>query len=248
MWPSKYLSFASLFSGLVTAVPQVSVTLHNEYVPGFEVSMTCANLLPGHCCTAPRTIFRSYSAHVISFSGLGFSQVAAIWRDRMHSVGQLDLSASYTGCSSEVWRSRPGPGFWKWEMWRESEITESLIPATGASYIDLPRALPPDGEASNWMDAQGMLGLVWGGGKWFSSPAASRLLGYDGSGGHKRRRRRDFGSRPNGTVYAGRPHRRVLPTYIDVNGTRYFAESESDTADYRDKSGTVLNTTLLRNS
>lgn len=231
----SYLSLPSLLFGLVTAALQVSVTLHNEYVPGIEVQMTCPDLLPGQCCTAPRTTFRSYSAHVVSFRGLAPWHIAAIWRSRAQTVGQLDFSTSSTGCSGEVWRSRTGPGTWTWEMWGETDVAESLTPATGASYIDLPRALPPDEKVSNWLDAQGILGLVWGGGKWFSSPAASRVLG------HKSRLRRNSQPRLKGTVYTGRPHRWVFPTYIDMNGTRYFAQSGSDMPDYRDKSGAVLN-------
>lgn len=235
----KYRPFPPLLFGVVTAALQVSVTLHNEYVPGFEVSMTCSNLLPGQCCTAPQTPFRSYSAHVVSFRGLAPWHIAAIWRSRVQTLGQFDLSASYTGCSSEVWRSRTGPGTWTWEMWGEADVANSLIPATGASYIDLPRTLPPDERVSNWLSAQGILGLVWGGGKWFSSPAASRLLGYDGSVGQKSRLRRN--SQPNlkGIVYVGLPRYWVLPTYMDLNGTRYVAESGS----YADKFGMVLNLT-----
>ncbi|KAL8897430.1 MAG: hypothetical protein Q9192_002574 [Flavoplaca navasiana] len=134
---------------------------------------------------------------------------------------------------------RPGPS----QMWGEPDVAGSLTPATGASYIDLPTALPPEEKVSRWLDAQGILGLVWGGGKWFSSPAASRLLGYDGSISPKDRRRRDFRSSLGGTVYAGRPHHWVFPTYIDVNGKRYFAENGSDARVYKDLSGMLLNLT-----
>lgn len=201
--------------------------------------MTCPNLLPGQCCTAPRTPFRGYSAHVVSFRGLAPWHIAAIWRSRVQTLGQLDLSTPYTGCSSEVWRSRTGPGTWTWEMWGEVDPANSLIPATGASYIDLPRILPPDEKVSDWLSAQGILGLVWGGGKWFSSPAASRLLGYDGNVGQKSRRGRNSQDNLEGMVYAGLPRYSVLPTYMDLNGTRYFAESGG----YTDEFGMVLNLT-----
>ena len=243
MRPSSSVSFLYLYFRVVAAA--VSVTLQNEYVPGFEISITCPDLLPGQCCTAPQTSFRSYSAHVVSFMGLRPLHIAAIWRSRVHSAGQLDFSTSYTGCSSEVWRSRPGPGSWTWEMWGEPDVAGSLTPATGASYIDLPTALPPDEKVSRWLDAQGILGLVWGGGKWFSGPAASRLLGYDGSTSPKDRRRRDFRSSLGGTLYAGRPHHWVFPTYIDVNGKRYFSENGSDARVYKDLSGMLLNLTQL---
>ena len=246
----KYLWLSSVLFRISTATPQVSVTLHNEYIPGYDVSMTCSNLRPGQCCSAPHTSFRSHSAHVVSFTGLAPLHIAAIWRSRVRPVSQMDFSTASTGCSSEVWRSRTGPGTWTWEMWGEPEGAGSLTPATGASYIEMPKALPPDDTVSNWLDAEGILGLVWGGGKWFTSPAASKALGYAGGVSPKSRLRRDIRSESKGTVYAGHPRRWVYPTYIDVNGTRYLhtANSGSDSAEYRDDSGMLLNLTQLGNT
>ena len=36
---------------------------------------------------------------------------------------------------------------------------------TGVSYIRVPKSLPPDGASSPWLAAEGLLGLVWCGGK-----------------------------------------------------------------------------------
>lgn len=133
-------------------------------------------------------------------------------------------------------------------MWAESDLVDSLTPATGASYIEMPTVLPPGEKISDWLDAEGVLGLAWGGGKWFSSPAASRLLGSAAGIGPKSMLRRDVRSRAKGKVYAGRPRRWIYPSYIDFNGTRYFiVEDEIKDADYLDKSGTGLNLTQLVN-
>lgn len=158
---SKASCIVLLLVSLVAASLQVSVTLHNEYDPDFIVSLTCRDLLPGHCCTAPQTLFRSYSAHVVTFQGLLMWDIAAIWRYRNPSTARIDISATKNGCSGEVWRSRTGPGVWSWAMWEEPRIVDSLTPATGASYIEIPRRLPPDEKTSSWLSVEGIFGLVW---------------------------------------------------------------------------------------
>ncbi|KAL8700328.1 MAG: hypothetical protein Q9224_001018 [Gallowayella concinna] len=245
MWNLTMLCLHLILFRTVTAV---SVTLRNEYEPGDYLSMTCPNLQPGQCCTAPRTAFRGYAAHVVDFRGLGAWQIAAIWRLNMPLIDQVDSSTFYTGCSGKVWRSRTGPGAWTWEMWGEPGVTNSLIPVTGASYIELPKALPPDEITSNWLDAEGVLGLVWGGGRWFSSSAASKMLGYGGGIGPRSQLRRDIRSRSKGKVYAGSPRRWVFPSYIEFNGTRYTGNSGTDDANYRDELGAILNLTQIINA
>ena len=251
-----------LLLGLVVGSISVSVTLLNEYEPDFEISLTCPHLLPGHCCTAPQTIFRSYSAHVVTFQGLQAFDIAAIWRSTALTVA----SPTPNGCSGEVWRSKTGPGTWSWAMWEETLRSDSLVPATGASYIELPRRLPPDAQTSSWLSGEGIFGLVWsanfpqalssetgdadveylhrGDGSWFSTPTASRVLGYNSGINPKSRLRRDIRAQRRGTVYAGSPRRRVYPSSIVVNGTTY-SDNAAEGQKYRDMTGNVLNLTQL---
>ena len=70
---------------------------------------------------------------------------------------------------------------------------------SGASYIEVSVALPPNDRMSNWLGAQGVLGLVWCGGKWFVSDAAAKFLGGGGSGVLPRSKlRRDMWSTSKG--------------------------------------------------
>ncbi|KAL8922721.1 MAG: hypothetical protein Q9208_005034 [Pyrenodesmia sp. 3 TL-2023] len=227
---------------LVAATTQVSVSLHNEYDPHLVVSLTCNNLLPGHCCTAPSEMFWAYSAHVVTFQDLNAWDIAAIWRDgQPASPGSRPAK---NGCLGEVWRTRPGPGTWTWGIWEEPSAQDSPTPSTGASYIEMPRRLPVDGETSNWLSAQGVLGLVWGDGKWFQNAAVSSLLGY-GSGVKPRSRlRRDVRSELKGKVYARPPPGLMYPTLVEMNGTKYSAEEDGGFV-YKDTAGTVLDLTQL---
>lgn len=208
--------------------------------------MTCHGLLPGQCCTAPRTVFRSFSAHVVTFEDLTVWDIAAIWRFRTVPTARdgFLVSRSYTGCSGEVWKSRTGPGTWEWKIWDDPDQGVRLTPATGASYIEMPRAVPPDEKRSAWLSAEGVYGLVWGGGKWFSSPAASRTLGYAAGISPRSRLRRDVRSEAKGTVHAGRPPRWIYPTVIRVNGTNY-TDGGAGNLVYKDGAGVALNLTQL---
>lgn len=92
--------------------------------------------------------------------------------------------------------------------------------AYGASYITLPRAMPPDPKANSWLEAEGILGFAWGGGKWFVSDAAQRLLG-GGSSMPGLKARRDIRSPKKGQVYAQSPRSEVYPNRIEYNSTTY---------------------------
>lgn len=239
------ICLALLLLTLVDSTRQVSVTLRSEYNSLLDVSMKCPVLAPGECCTAPlATMFRTFSAHVVIFEHLAAWQIAAIWRFRDRSAAYVAVSASATGCSGEVWRSRTGPGSWTWEIWDEPNIHGYRSPASGASYIEMPRILPPDDKVSAWLSAEGVLGLVYGGGDWFSSPAASRVLGHTVGVSPKSRLRRDIRSGSRGTVYAGPPRRWIYPTFISVNGVNYTDEGAGNLL-YKDGAGQSLNLTQL---
>ena len=169
-------------------------------------------------------MFRSFSAHAVTFDNLAVWDTAAIWRFRSRDEAPTgySVSGSYTGCSGRLWKSRTGPGKWSWEIWDEPDDLAHWTPATGASYIELPRSLPPDAKTSAWLAAEGIFGLVRGGGKWFSGPAASRILGYAVGVSPRSQLRRDIRSESKGLVHAGRPPRLVYPAVIQWDGTNYY--------------------------
>ncbi|KAL8702133.1 MAG: hypothetical protein Q9201_004567 [Fulgogasparrea decipioides] len=191
-------------------------------------------------------MFRSFSAHVVQFQGLAVWHIAAIWRFRSQPSARTAFSSSrsYTGCSGEVWKSRTGPGTWAWEIGEEPNEGIHVTPATGASYIEMPRAFPLNEKISAWLAAEGIFGLVWGGGKWFSSPSASRLLGYSVGVTPRSRLRRDVRSKLKGTVYAGRPPRWTYPAFIRVDGANYTHDGAGGLV-YKDEAGSMLNLTQL---
>lgn len=85
---------------------------------------------------------------------------------------------------------------------------------------------------------------MWGGGKWFASTAASRLLGGEadpgGSGVVPRSQlKRGIRSKDKGTVYATSPKRAVYPRFLTVNGTDYTDGGKGDLV-YKSADGALL--------
>ena len=93
---------------------------------------------------------------------------------------------------------------------------------TGASYIILPKTVPPDDRTAMFLMAEGLLGLVWGGGRWFSTQAKIR-----GIPGATRKSRRGIVSELKGTVYSGPPPRWRYPDSVTVGGTKYLSTNTS---------------------
>ena len=105
---------------------------------------------------------------------------------------------------------------------------------TGASYISVPATLPSSITSNSlWLQAEGVLGLVWGGGQWFADVAKGS--GVPGA----RKRKRGIISAAKGTVYAVAPTRWVYPSSITVNGTEYTSGNTS-ALDYASADGTRL--------
>lgn len=111
----------------------------------------------------------------------------------------------------------------------------------GASYVRLPTALPPDETEANWLTAEGMLGLVWGGGKWFAK-GAEGIAGVGGAASVGVKRRRGMVSKEKGTAYMRGPRRWRWPDVVVADGTEYLADGAVELL-YGSAEGKVLNMT-----
>lgn len=90
------------------------------------------------------------------------------------------------------------------------------------------------------MAMEGLLGMVWGGGRWFVSGAASRLLG----GGQSLPRgllERGIRSEKKGEVYSRGPPRVVFPDGIEIGGKRFTGGGEIEV--YENSVGALVNST-----
>lgn len=201
------------------------------------VTATCLNAQPGVCC-----IFSYVGATYAYFEHLTAFDIAAVWRYRITNPSDFATSPLVSACSGRVLESRPGPGDWEWT----SEDMEAVSRSSGASYITMPRSLPPGEEAKGWMLMEGLLGLAWGGGKWFASPAAERLFGGGGSRLRPRTRtgRQIIRSAQTGTVHARSPLSMVFPDRVEWNGTTFTKHGMASMM-YTDKTGQVVNLTTL---
>ncbi|KAL8922589.1 MAG: hypothetical protein Q9208_005093 [Pyrenodesmia sp. 3 TL-2023] len=233
----------------VLATVQVDVTMDLMEDPGElgllsqPLTVTCTNLLPGVCCVYP-----TQGAEVATFEHLTAFDIAALWTDRLVLGGPARFIYS---CSGRLLQSRPGPGRWRW-VFDDPYVNR----ARGASYITLPRSLPPGKEAYGWMMIEGLLGLAWGGGKWFASDAARRFLGGGGGGGggvgssvtpRSRLARRDIRSAHKGTVYARPPSQSVFPDRVEMrNGSVYTGHGGSSShMVFKDEVGNEIDLTGL---
>ena len=164
-----------------------------------------------------------------------------MWTARPNAAGPVASAHSGTvhGCADTVLDSKAGPGEWVWQA--AEGPAESIQGAAGASFISVPTVLPPDDGTARWMLMEGLLGLVWSGGKWFSSPGAEKMLGH----GKMRTRsgslryQRDVYSANKGKVYARPPLRVRYPSLIEINGTQYTGGETSDFR-YTDSAGNVV--------
>ncbi|KAL8874181.1 MAG: hypothetical protein Q9174_000447 [Haloplaca sp. 1 TL-2023] len=203
---------------------------------------TCPNIPPGECCQPP--LHFSPQGATVTFRGLLAMDIAAVWTARPNAAGPVTSAqpGAVHGCADTILDSKAGPGEWMWQA--ADGPAESTPGAAGASFISVPTRLPPDDGTARWMLMEGLLGLVWNGGKWFSSPGAEKMLGprkmriRSGS----LRYRRDVHSADKGKVYARPPLRVRYPSLVEINGTQYTGDGTSDFR-YTDSAGNVVDLT-----
>lgn len=204
---------------------QVDIVIQSQYE-----TVRCPGIQPGLCC-AMRYPYEGTRPRRVIFQHLTALDIAAVWGGIHDWEDGVFVVAR---CSGILKESRRGPGVWTYQ--------EPLNDICGASYITLPQSLPPDRNTIRTLDIEGILGLVWGGGKWFVSPAADRLL----AGGGKsvsRNGRRDIRSPEKGTVYARSPRALVYPTFVTINGTEYSNEGMENLIYTDTTTGSILNLT-----
>ncbi|KAL8911112.1 MAG: hypothetical protein Q9171_003650 [Xanthocarpia ochracea] len=203
------------------------------------VIATCPDIPPGECCQAPQHLDMLGSG--VNFYNLHVTDIAAVWSARTIMNGYA-IQSFIRGCSGNVTASGSGPGDWSWRA-TSNVLVDWGSRAVGASYITVPAALPPDPSTEKWLMAEGLLGLVWGGGKWFASSAAEKLLERESSIiNRKRNVPRGIRSAKKGNIYARPPHRGRFPTLIHINGTRY-SQTDTGTFLFADDVGNQMNLT-----
>ena len=188
---------------------------------------TCENLQPGECCRAlPFNILEDITNPLITHPwfinvvGLHATDIAALW----------EAPGGHPGCSGRPAFTMTGPGdLFQFDFNVDRTKTHRF---TGASYVTMPTRTPPDEKTSAWLSAEGMFGLVWDGGDWFS--AAAKQLGVPGA-----KTKRNIRSPLKGTAYIGQPPRWRYPSVVSVNGTEYRS-SNTSALDYRDSEGRLL--------
>ncbi|KAL8865621.1 MAG: hypothetical protein Q9174_006788 [Haloplaca sp. 1 TL-2023] len=200
------------------------------------LAATCKDVPPGVCCK-PLTSEIHVTTKVL-FRNLIYRDIASIWRDASRLDGNRVIHL--TGCDGTVLKTQRGPGDW---LWRQAEMPPpERRPAEGASYVRVPEAkeLPPNKKISRWLHAQGVLGLIWETGRWFSTPGSERLLGVN-SFNPIRRVRRDIRSKDQGTVVAGSPFKTLYPTSVELNGVELIGIG--DGTSFKDGAGRTHNMT-----
>lgn len=221
---------------------QVDIRIERTFVIGGEaesfIAATCLEIPAGVCCKPP-TSYPDATTKVL-FRHLHIWDIAAVWGNN-HRTTDHSTNRYSRGCSGPLLASRPGPGGW---LWRQPATDRRA--AEGASYISLPRTLPPKPNVARWLAWEGLLGLEWsGGGRWFADSAAEDLIRSDSGILVGAKRRRDVLSANRGTAFARPPLRMRYPTSVEINGTHYsmLNGGASDALLYENPSGGILNLT-----
>lgn len=243
---SQSLAYALLF--LLTPAPSHQVNMKLSWYapqgptatnpsppitsPPYE--LVCNDIQPGRCCKRVIVPGLYPLLRVAAITGLTALDIAAVWKPQN---GQ-------GGCGGVPVDSRAGPGPWYYpdrnqgnSAWtypgaREGQpvpgYTYPLI--SGASYIRVPVGQPDPSASAPWLEAEGIIGLAWGDGKWFSnrvpSSLASSLLGKTLGSQLRRIKRSEWGKRGiisplKGNVFAQPPVVSVWPDEVIINGTSY---------------------------
>ncbi|KAL9007538.1 MAG: hypothetical protein Q9173_007217, partial [Seirophora scorigena] len=148
------LTLLLLTSLLIPPTTSVSVILASApYGIGHAITTTtCTDISPGICCIS----IDVSGARTARFTHLTVGDIAAVWGPR--HPGDVDHSHWAHACANVVLDSRPGPGAWTWASSHQGRPAQE-VRASGASYIVVPKHLPPDEKASAWMAAEGMLAM-----------------------------------------------------------------------------------------
>ena len=218
-----------LVLGVVQRTLQVDVTLNLAYYHNPDVAVTCTNLIPGVCCKPPFY----FEAQRVEFRNLLVGDIAAVWGagDRWRHDTTV-----YRGCTLMPIATQNGPGPFVYSWFHGPGGS------TGASFIRLPKRLPVEPFEQTWLQAEGMRGLVWGGGTWFSQKG---VPGFSSNFIPKMRMRRAVKSSQRGTAYAEAPLVERYANMITINGTTYNDNGLGRLV-YRSPSGAILNLTSIR--
>ena len=112
---------------------------------------------------------------------------------------------------------------------------------TGASYVKLPEFIPK-GQTAPMMEAQGILGLITGGGNYIDKKVGGSLLQRmlaAQSGLQGGTWRRSIRSPNHGVVFAQPPPSAIWPDVVSFNGTEYKQDHVGGSI-YTSEEGQVL--------
>lgn len=229
-----------LFQILLHVIPSLQVDVYYS-TNGLE----CRDLAPGVGCRAPFRP-RSHGRYVsdqetigVTIKNLRATEIAVVWQGRGgNGPGFLPKNA-IGDCSGTVAQTLVGPAHSAFFGNMDAGGGPRGYFYTGASYIVMPKTLPPDARTAMFLMAEGMLGLVWGGGSWFSPQA--KTVGIPGA---TRKSRRGRVSGLEGTVYSGPPPRWRYPDSVTLDGTKYESTNTS-ALDYYSAEGTLLDIAAL---
>ncbi|KAL8688330.1 MAG: hypothetical protein Q9218_005733 [Villophora microphyllina] len=218
----------------------------------------CRDLPPGACCLPHSNPAPQMAALMGGLSMTTYNRVTFSGLENGYVAAAFVPEGDKVACEGTAKGSGWGPGSWTYDL-PPADVNnrlngnDAVNKISGASYIVLPKELPPDDDTSAWLSAEGMVGLVWPKGNWFSTsmggPARSNLLAAaaaqlrgSGLGMRKRNVNSHIRSVEKGAVFCRGPSRSVWVNAIFVNGTEFKAEG-SGSAIYTSGDGQLLNFT-----
>ena len=234
---------------LVLSLPTLTLQVAVEFYFFGDRTEVCNNLIPGQCCVAlgpedypNSTAFSEYHGNpaitrsyplATRIKGLQITEIAAVWGVADASMPPRSVRAH---CSGVPWKTMTGPGYFVVYAWDDplallDDPPEQIV--SGVSYIRLPTTVPTNAKTSLWLAAEGMLGLVWAGGRWLAPGVKNVRLAQGGIS------KRGIRSSLKGTAYARSPLMWRYPDVIVLNGTNYRSTNTS-TPFYQTADGQTL--------
>ncbi|KAL8897860.1 MAG: hypothetical protein Q9207_006989 [Kuettlingeria erythrocarpa] len=246
---------------LLHPLPALAVSVSLDYAPSDTPThrrvgpQTCRNLRPGRCCQSrpiPASAINPFFVpppdedyRVAQWTNLGALDIAAVWRRDPSTISTTGAEGEGGGCKGTPIATQVGPGAWRYPA---SGLAGVIV--TGASYIRLPQGGELKDEDSPWLEAEGILGLVTGGGEWISkgagASARSRIASWRALlyGGISRMGKRGVFRGEKGLVLSQPPLEGnfVWVDLVMVDGVEYEAIGEGSPV-YRSQAGAELNLT-----
>lgn len=174
-------TWPTILSMLITSTLQVDISL----LLANQATVTCTGLPPGYCCLTPLPMLQrtpvSYPT-TIQIRHLHARHIAGVFEGQGNRQGCTNIPPA---------KALRGPGSFSVNAQDVTTRHPAPFQFTGASYGSLPNEIPTQATVSEYLAAQGLVGLQTQRQQWTAPGISANIFSGVRPGGFKRRSRRD---------------------------------------------------------